>query len=194
MLIRQFKKLIQANQSSLLPKFESLDPKKKGFIKTNDWANILAKQFNNEISVRNLNSLKDLLCECENTVDLVNYKTLFPNSNGQIKLGSSQDGNMLNVIRNLFDILDKNNDKKISISEAKDALAHVNHRLGNKYSVLEDCVNFIKNMDRNGDNVVDLDEFTKAFLGEESHEHNATEDHINSEHSDNDDDIQIVRL
>lgn len=103
-LIKQFKRLIQSKQGKLLKQFRMFDLKRDGTIKTNVWAEIVAKHFNNEISTKHLLYIKDLLCECENILDLVNYKTLFSEA-GQSK---EIDQNYLGVVKNLFDILDTN--------------------------------------------------------------------------------------
>jgi Ca2+-binding EF-hand superfamily protein len=180
-LIKQFKRLIQANQRKLMGQFKMFDLNKDGTIKTNVWAEILAKHFNNEISTKHLIHIKDLLCECENLLDLVNYKTLFSVSASQDKSHRQQvDQNYMNVVQNLFEILDKNHDKKISSSEVKEALELINKKIGSKYSINEDCVNFIKNMDMNGDNEIDLEEFKKAFFDINSNSNEANGDNVNS--------------
>jgi Ca2+-binding EF-hand superfamily protein len=210
-LIKQFKRLIQSNQSKLMNQFKMFDLKKDGTIKTNVWAEILAKHFNNEISTKHLIYIKDLLCECENLLDLVNYKTLFSVSAQDRSQRQQIDQNYLNVVQNLFDILDKNHDNKISSSEVKEALELINKKIGSKYSINEDCINFIRNMDTNGDNEIDLEEFKKAFFDINSNNDQSEDanDERNektefgleskvadsSDSSDNDDEIvQIVRL
>lgn len=81
-------------------------------------------------------------------------------------------------------------DNKISTSEIKDALRLVNERMGSKYSINEDCVNFIKNIDTNGDNEIDLEEFKRAFLISDEN----VDESLDSDLSDDEDVVQIVRL
>jgi Ca2+-binding EF-hand superfamily protein len=213
-LIKQFKRLIQSNQSKLISQFRMFDLNKDGTIKTNVWAEILAKHFKNEISTKHLIHIKDLLCECENVLDTVSYKTLFSVASSDKSQRQQTDQNYMNVIINLFDLLDKNHDNKISSCEVKDALELINKKIGSKYSINDACVNFIKNMDQNGDNEIDLEEFKKAFFdinngGENGAAGGAGNDELDdettfgmermvadsSDSSDNDDEIvQIVRL
>lgn len=197
LLIKQFKKLIQAKQAPLMYKFEQLDVDKRGTIAINDWAEIVSNEFNNEISIQHLIALKDFLCECETNLNLVYYQTLFKNKSGQTVNSMNRD--YLRIVKNLFDILDKNGDKRISVDEARDALMRINQKIGQTYSIKEDCVNFIRNMDRNGDQFVDLDEFKRAFLSgddlDSSLESQVSEkdEHINSDESE-EGELQIVRL
>lgn len=111
------------------------------------------------------------------------------------------DRNYLDIINNLFEILDKNGDKKISLSEAQDALLKINQKIGHTYSIQDDCVNFIKNMDRNGDNYIDLDEFRRAFFEQDDPQQQQqqqsnvdnNDENINSDDSE-EGDLQIVRI
>ena len=188
-LIKQFKLLIHSNQAKLMAQFKMFDLNRNGSIKTNVWAEILAKNFNNEISTKQLIYIKDLLCECENMLDLVNYRTLFPNPDKSQK--KQIDQNYMNVVKNLFEILDKNHDKKICSSELKDALEIVNKKIGSKYSINEESINLIKNLDINGDNEIDFAEFKQAFFG--SHIEENQDESVDSDASE-EESVQIVRV
>lgn len=161
-LIKQFKRLIESRRKSLMAKFELADRDGDGTLPIEVWARLVARELDDEISPEHLVTLKDYLCECESNLGVVNYATMF----GSFKATSEDpmDRNYLDIINNLFQILDKNGDKRISVSEAQEALERINQRIGHVYSIQDDCVNFIKNMDRNGDNFIDLDEFRRAFF------------------------------
>lgn len=167
-LIKAFKRLIQENEKNLLPKFEEIDEKKKGFVKSEQWAEILSSYFKKEISTGHLRALKSLLCECDLEKDLVNYRTMFRRTHHENRKNKFYDKSMLYVIENLFQILDKDNDKRISVEDARQALSVLNQRLGENYSISEDAKDFIKQLDKNGDNQVDLDEFKRTFLEDEN--------------------------
>lgn len=195
-LIKPFKSLIQSRQRNLMSKFEQADVNRTGTIPIDVWARIVSHELNDEISPEHLNILKDFLCECESNLGVVNYTTMFKQKNGKL-LENPMDRNYLDIINNLFEILDKNGDKRISLQEAQEALAKINQKIGQTYSITDDCVNFIKNMDRNGDNMIDLDEFRRAFFEQDelgaqpksSHD----DEHVNSDESE-DGDLQIVRI
>ncbi|CAF0992797.1 unnamed protein product [Brachionus calyciflorus] len=189
-LLKQFKKLIRSKEDILMQEFKIFDSKNNGFVQTDIWADIISKSFNSEISIKHLKSIKDFLCECESNLDCVNYKSMFIVKE---RARSYEDEHFLNIVTNLFEILDRNNDKKISILEAKAALDHLNKKLGTKFSIQDDCVNFIKQMDRNSDNYVDLEEFKQAFIKSEHDEMASNEENSNSEYSE-DEEVQIVRL
>lgn len=195
-LIKQFKSLLQSRQKSLMSKFEQMDVSKSGTIEIDEWTRIVSRELNDEISPEHLNTLKDFLCECESNLGVVNYKTMFKQKNGKL-IENPMDSNYLDIINNLFQILDNNGDKRISVSEAQEALAKINLKIGQTYSITDDCVNFIKNMDRNGDNVIDLDEFRRAFF-EQDELNAAGAASINDEQVNSDDseegDLQIVRI
>lgn len=168
-LVQQFKKyLIRTSESILLPKFEQMENEEtgRGLIKITEWSRILSEHLHGEITPEQLVLLKDFLCECD--VDLVHYKTLFNiynNSTNNRK--NKHDLNYINVITNLFEILDTNNDKLITVDEAEQALKLINKKYGDIYLVKEDCLGFIKQMDKNDDRQIDLDEFKRAFIGDE---------------------------
>lgn len=186
-LLKHFKLMIQAKEKSLMNEFKFFDLENSGTIRTDSWAEILSKAFKSEISVRHLKAIKDFLCECDTNLDCVNYKSLFGKDNRK----SREENKFYDLVANLFEILDRNNDKKISVTEARHALDVVNQKLGTKFLVNEDCVNFIKRMDKNGDNHVDLDEFMQAFMESE----NLKNDYDLSDSEDSDDsDVQIFRL
>lgn len=194
-LIKQFKSLLQSRQRSLMTKFEQLDVAKSGTIDIDEWTRLVSRELNDEISPEHLNILKDFLCECESNLGVVNYKTMFKQRNGKL-IENPMDNNYLDIINNLFEILDKNGDKRISVSEAQEALLNINQKIGQTYSINEDCVNFIKNMDRNGDNMIDLDEFRRAFFEQDQLSAAATgpnDEQVNSDDSE-EGDLQIVRI
>lgn len=185
-------------------KFEQIDMTRRGTIAIDEWTRIVSHELNDEISPEHLNILKDFLCECESNLGVVNYKTMFKQKDGKL-IENPMDSTYLDIINNLFEILDKNGDKRISINEAQEALLNINQKIGQTYSITDDCVNFIKNMDRNGDNVIDLDEFRRAFF--EQDQLNAvksaavvatTSSALNDEQVNSDDsedgDLQIVRI
>ncbi|RNA26795.1 ATP-dependent DNA helicase, partial [Brachionus plicatilis] len=187
-LLKHFKMMIQRKERQLMSRFEIFDLENNGTIRTDLWADIVSKAFNSEISVRHLKAIKDFLCECETNLDCVNYRSLF-RKGGHVR--SSEEKQFLDLVTNLFEILDRNNDKKISVTEARYALDVINQNLGTKFLVQKDCFNFIKQMDKNGDNHVDLDEFMQAFM--ESEYLKDDQDLCDSEDSDNSD-VQIFKL
>jgi Ca2+-binding EF-hand superfamily protein len=214
-LIKQFKKLIHSNQKKLLNQFRMFDQAKQGQVKTSIWAEILSSHFNHEISPKHLIYIKDSLCECENVLDLVNYRTMFTqpysgdkspnrfsNDNGRID-DSAANQNYLNVVKNLFEIIDKDHNNRISLNEVKEALDSINKKIGSRYSINEDCVNFIRNMDKNGDNEIDLKEFEQAFFNGDTGENNnhykksdvnGIEDEFDSGASEDNNEIKIYRV
>lgn len=166
----------------------------------------MSRELDDEISPRHLNTLKDFLCECESDLGVVNYTTMFKPSKGDGSdklVDDPMNRTYLEIIDNLFDILDKNGDKTISVVEAQEALAKINEKIGQSYSIRDDCVNFIKNMDRNGDNMIDLHEFRRAFFEPDEVDANNNsnnnaknrddEENINSDDSE-EGDLQIVRV
>lgn len=165
-LIKRFKNLIQKNESELRPKFKVYDSNQDGWIKTEQWAEVLSQFFNNNIAKNHLVAVKSFLCECDTDNDLINYKTVFSKRIGDEKRGRFYDRNTMDVVESLFDVLDRNNDRRISVSDAKEALNIVSQRLGDSYLV-HNAHEFIKLLDMNKDNFVDLDEFKKTFLNNE---------------------------
>lgn len=191
-----------------------------GTIEIDKWAQIVSHELDDEISPHHLTTLKDFLCECESNLGVANYTTMFakrrrrPGENGSADekalIEDPMDHTYLEIIDNLFDILDKNGDKRISVSEAQDALARINDKIGQNYSIRDDCVAFVKNMDRNGDNMIDLHEFRRAFFEidevtparVDSNNNQRTKNHrgrhdedgdVNSDDSE-EGDLQIVRI
>ncbi|CAF0815610.1 unnamed protein product [Brachionus calyciflorus] len=162
-LMKRFKILIQKNESEFQKRFEKYDKENTGWIKSTQWAQVLSNFFNEEISVEQLSVLKSFLCECNLDKDLVNYRTMFKQKIGDEKRGKFFDKNTKEVIENLFYLIDRNNDKRISINDAKEALKIVNERLGGTH-LFHNAHEFIKLMDKNQDNIIDLDDFKKTFL------------------------------
>ena len=189
-LIKQFKDIIQQNEKILYPKFKSVDIFKNGLIKEADWANVLSQFFDNEISAKHLIALKDFLCECESLTKLVNYTTLF----NKKSISDPKNQQMLILIKNLFDILDKNRDKQISLSEAKDALSIMNKKIGLTSQAQKQCLQFLKETDRNGDSLIDLEEFQKAFFDDEEKEASQLNYSARSDEESDSGEIPIVRV
>ena len=165
-LIKRFKHLIQRNEDELNNLFKAYDQEGHGWIKTENWADVLSKFFNGNISNSHLRALKSFLCECDAGNDLVNYKTLFGKKIGDEKCGKFYDKNTMDVIESLFDILDRNNDGRVSVKDAKEALNIVGQRIGDNYLV-HNANEFINLLGMNEDKFVDLDEFKKTFLKNE---------------------------
>jgi serine/threonine-protein phosphatase with EF-hands len=174
LLIKQFKKLIQLSKKDLMIKFNSHDLQSTGYIDIDRWTKILSDHFNNQISMRHLFVIKDLLCECESKTHLCNYRSMFYPSNSRHLNGEPYNEftrDYLDVIRNLFDLIDINHDKSISVNEAERALILVNQTFnknnsGSNRPIQEQCLDFIKMLDCNRDNKIDLNEFYKAFFEE----------------------------
>lgn len=76
-LIKQFKRLLFSRQKQLMSKFEEADKTKSGTIAIDEWAQILSRELNDEISPEHLVTLKDFLCECESNLGVANYTTMF---------------------------------------------------------------------------------------------------------------------
>lgn len=88
-LIKQFKRLLFSRQKQLMSKFEEADKTKSGTIAIDEWAQILSRELNDEISPEHLVTLKDFLCECESNLGVANYTTMFK------PRGSDEKGTML---------------------------------------------------------------------------------------------------
>jgi serine/threonine-protein phosphatase with EF-hand domain len=192
-LIKQFKHIIQSNKSRILPLFENEDVEKTGKIGIEKWAHVLSEYFENRINVKNLIKIKDFLCECETTLNIVYYMTLFTKN---AKRNKVKNENSLKVIKNLFDLLDADHNQRISISEFKEALMSINDKFGGLYSIKDDCATIISHLDLNHDNFIDLDEFSQAFYEDEFSLSNITDDLNESVDSETSEDgpVEFVRL
>jgi diadenosine tetraphosphatase ApaH/serine/threonine PP2A family protein phosphatase/Ca2+-binding EF-hand superfamily protein len=175
-LIKHFKRLIRENEDKLLEQFEKVDLEQTGRIKVDQWAEIVENVFNKEISKKNLIKLKDFLCECETALGLVNYRTMFTAKNSESEQHSEKkkyNKMVLNVLRNLFHIMDRNNDKRLSIDEVKKALKTINKSLvkgkvGEKYKNIEhQCNEFLNLIDKDHDNMISMNDFARTFFGDE---------------------------
>lgn len=164
-LLAQFKHLIQLNQFNLCPKFEEIDVNRTGLIGQEDWANVLCNLF--EISTEHLILIKDSLCECDN--ELVYYQSMFKKTifNEDNNLNAVESQNYLMLVKSLFEIIDKNKDNHISLDEAKEALYLISKSNSKYYTTEDECLSFIKQFDVNCDNLIDLNEFYKAFFYDE---------------------------
>jgi Ca2+-binding EF-hand superfamily protein len=172
-LLSQFKHLVQLNDFNLMPRFQSLDTTKLGHINELEWAKVLSNGF--EISNEYLLLIKDLFCECDQ--DKVYYRTMFKKNSYYFRsekekvntISSIESENYLMIVKSLFEIIDTNHDKHISLDEAKQALCLIGSKAANhKYDISEEeSINFIKQFDVNCDNLIDLNEFYKAFFYDE---------------------------
>ncbi len=218
-LLIKFKHLIQLNHFNLIPKYEKLDLNETGMIDQHEWASVLSNEF--EISIEHLLLIKDFLCECDHTH--VYYKTMFKtttfNLNNTHTNSTLESENYLMLVKSLFEIIDKNHDNHISLDEAKEALFLISKRNSKYEANEEECLKFIKKFDINCDNLIDLNEFNKAFFydefalslnnlrlnSSESESISSTESssslvsHLNDDDYDDDndiisDDIHIVRI
>lgn len=165
-LIKRFKHLIQRNEQELCNSFRAYDRDGHGWIKTENWAEVLSQFFNNNIAKSHLEAVKSFLCECDAENDMVNYKTVFGKKIDDEKCGKFYDKNTIDVIESLFDILDRNNDRRVSVNDAKEALNIVTQRLGNSYLV-HNSSEFLNLLGMNEDKFINLDEFKKTFLKSE---------------------------
>ncbi|RNA14091.1 serine threonine- phosphatase with EF-hands 1 [Brachionus plicatilis] len=165
-LIKRFKALIQQNEAELSTKFRVYDTDGNGWIKSDQWGEVLSQFLNGNIAKNHLMAVKSFLCECDADNDLVNYRTVFSQKIGDEKCGSFYDKNTMDVVESLFDVLDRNNDRRISVSDAKEALNVVSQRLGDSY-LMHNAHEFIKLLGMGKDNFVDLDEFKRTFLKNE---------------------------
>ena len=66
------------------------------------------------------------------------------------------------LISEMFSLVDRDNNGKLSIEEAEKILLRLNSRLGRRYGE-EDVKNFFLKLDTNRDNYISMDEFRMAF-------------------------------
>lgn len=165
-LLVQFKHLIQLNHFNLIPQFQKHDPSKSGIIDMNSWASVLANEF--EISAEHLLLVKDYLCECDS--NYVYYQSMFKKTifnDEESNLNAVDSQNYLMLVKSLFEIIDKNHDNHISLDEAREALRLISKSNSKYYTSEDECLRFIKQFDVNCDNLIDLNEFYKAFFYDE---------------------------
>ncbi|CAF0790452.1 unnamed protein product [Brachionus calyciflorus] len=160
-LLKQFKCLIRSKEKELLKEFELYDLEKNCTIQTDLWADILSKTLNSNISVHHLKAIKNYICECSSSLDCVYYKSLFKRKRFR------RHSQCLKIVTNLFNLLDADNDKKISLKEAQNAIKTLNSKMETNFSQNEDCVKFFEILDKNCDEYIDLDEFINAFTDSE---------------------------
>jgi Ca2+-binding EF-hand superfamily protein len=164
-LIKKFLNLIRSNQEALTKKFTKVDRTENGFIDANTWAIILSDHFDNQITPKQLIHIKDLLCECETSLNLVNYKTLFTTKLNASKLSK----NMVKVLENLFQLIDRNDDNLISFGDIREALRRINNTIGAEYIIDDHTLNeVLSKLDKNGDNKIDFEDFKKAYLEDQT--------------------------
>ena len=126
-LMKQFKKIIQSRQVEIYRLFRQHDPGNLGFLPTGEWAQVLSQYFKNQISPRHLIAVKDLICQCDDITERAYYRSMFrTTSGGGLDQRDPQYYNMVNTIRNLFEVIDVNRDGRISSSEAQDAVRLIN--------------------------------------------------------------------
>lgn len=81
------------------------------------------------------------------------------------KDGETRDENdsLLKIVEEIFRTMDTNNDGFVSVEDAEKILLRLNSRCGRNYGE-DDLKDFFTDLDSNKDNLLDLNEFKKAFF------------------------------
>lgn len=157
-LIVTLKRFLSSERETLLRRLSREDKDESGYVNIDTWASIISKLIYEKsaitIETRHLITLKDHLCPCEEENNVAKYKEMFSSDESKVS-----DRAVLDLLENIFNLIDDNRNGTISKDEAVKAVGIINKSLKTKYDH-----RFISNMDSNQDGVVDFDEFKKAFI------------------------------
>jgi serine/threonine-protein phosphatase with EF-hand domain len=158
--IRKLRKHLFTFKEKILEDCVKFDKAKDGFIKINELCFILDKYVANVP----YKEIKDHLCECDDTLNAANYKTLFDNIHATSKFGPMPESITENfrLLNSIFHMIDVSGDGYISHEEFKKACTKIFNYLGTSYTEQE-IQEFISAIDQNNDEKIDLQEFSNAF-------------------------------
>ena len=167
-LLASFKLYLERECAELMAEFGKHDVHKRGHLDLNKWAAVLSDHVKANLGIdverRHFITLKDYLCPCNETWRSAEYAKMFSNSNMSSSAnggggGGRNEAQLLEFLDSVFQMIDLDHNGSISMYEAERAMALMNTKLGTKYDT-----NFIKELDKNSDGLVDLSEFRLGFI------------------------------
>lgn len=158
--IKKLRSHLYIFKDKILSDCSKVDMNNSGLVKTKDFLFILSE------TVPNIpyDTIKDRLCECDDSIGVVKYKTLFSHVHTSSKYESIPDSitNNFNILNSVFNMIDTDNNGFITHNEFKKACNIIFNYLGTNFSENE-ISDFIEFMDKNKDGKIDLKEFSEAF-------------------------------
>ena len=155
-LIQTFKRLLIHEKETLLRRFKREDTDDTGYISLKSWAEIISRLVFDKTTVGidpiHIIALRDNLCPCEDEDRTAKYSEMFDTSS------AAKSSTVMELLEQIFVIIDTNKSGTISKDEAINAVKIINDALKTNYDH-----HFISDMDENNDGEVDLEEFKKAF-------------------------------
>jgi predicted RNA-binding Zn-ribbon protein involved in translation (DUF1610 family) len=155
-LITSFKSFLNKDSSEFLRLFEAADQDKNNWLELSVWADIISKYVSQKyecfIEPAHLITLKDYLCPCDEEKQTAKYRVMFNYYEG----GNDQES--LELLENVFNMIDSDGNGSIAKHEADEALRFMNRTLGKNYSS-----DFLNKMDLNGDGKISVNEFKIGF-------------------------------
>ncbi|CAF0719126.1 unnamed protein product [Brachionus calyciflorus] len=158
--IKKLRSHLYLFKDKILSECSKLDMNNRGIIKTEDFLFILS----NNVPNIPYSSIKDRLCECDDSTNTVRFNTLFSHVQTNSKYESIPNSitNNFNLLVTVFNLIDSDNNGYISQDEFKKACNSIFNYLGTSFSENE-ILEFINFMDKNKDGKIDLKEFNEAF-------------------------------
>jgi len=158
--IRKLRKQLFTYKEKIIEDCAKFDKANDGFIKIDELIRILDKYVANVP----YKQIKDRLCECDDTLNVANYKTLFDNMEATTRYGPMPESITENfkLLNSIFHMIDVSGDGYISHEEFKKACTKIFNYLGTNYTEKE-IQEYICAIDQNNDEKIDLQEFSNAF-------------------------------
>ena len=158
--IKKLRKHLFTYKEKIIGDCLAVDQNRTGFVQIHELISILNKYVAN-IPYK---EIKDRLCECEDTSNEAKYDTLFNSIQTSSKYKSMPDSISENfkLLVSIFHMIDVDNNGSISPDEFKKACTKIFNYLGTRYTE-EEIAEFIKIIDQNNDEKIDLQEFSNAF-------------------------------
>jgi serine/threonine-protein phosphatase with EF-hands len=157
--VKQLRLLLFKSKDKIMKDCGDIDKTKTGYIKINELFHILNK-YVNDIPYY---EIKDRLCECDQTINIVKYDSLFQNIQVKSKFNMPDSiKKNFEMLATIFNMLDSDNNGYITPDEFSKACRIIFDNLGTTFTQNE-INDFIKVMDLNKDGKIDLEEFASAF-------------------------------
>lgn len=141
-IIKTVRRYLESKASILMEKFKEDDPSDSGKLKIDIWAAIISDFLNNNLQAniqpKNIIPLRNFFCPIDDVYSCVYYGSMFAN------LYNESTNKSLDLLTTIFNLIDINNDGKLSAAEGAKAIAVINKLLNKNYDS-----RFISSMDSN---------------------------------------------
>lgn len=157
--IKQLRKRIYELRPMLMKDFKRIDKASLKYVTIDELVTVLKKYLPNIPYYE----IKDRICECDDNADKAKYESLFAFMSVNSKYQTPECiANNHQILQAIFEKIDKDGSGTISANEFEDACTKALQRLDVNFTKKE-IKEFMKEMDKNKDGQVDLQEFKNAF-------------------------------